>query len=397
MTSRLVLTILAIVATASVPLAAATDNAHNLLSNGDFEKGLAGWSQCGAVAATISHHVSHAGASSARMGSTSVHAPEIRGDALVCRKVALPDRATLSYWARGFSSESSAARSWQEAGIIDGTGAKARFFKSAETFGWRPNVVDLSPYAGQTVTLFFGVHGNGSSAHATFLYVDDVVLAAAQPVSAPSESPEVTAPPTTGPSPAPGPSSIATASPPASCANHGCGVERWHVKTLSDPQAGQVSLAPQDAAISQLRAMAYPGGNPKTLLQDDHRYPLAELQMYRITAVLTAYKAEADQDIHLALTDANDSSVTMIAEIPNPDCSGVCSSQFHDAIASVRSKFEHCVGPAGSTYTSPSGRTLIEVTGVGFFDKVHGQRGVAPNGIELHPVLGLRFPQTGCN
>jgi hypothetical protein len=27
--------------------------------------------------------------------------------------------------------------------------------------------------------------------------------------------------------------------------------------------------------------------------------------------------------------------------------------------------------------------------GVGFFDSVHGQPGVAPNGIELHPVLGF--------
>ena len=35
---------------------------------------------------------------------------------------------------------------------------------------------------------------------------------------------------------------------------------------------------------------------------------------------------------------------------------------------------------------------LIRVTGVGFFDYLHGQRGVAPNGIELHPVLDVEFP-----
>jgi len=27
------------------------------------------------------------------------------------------------------------------------------------------------------------------------------------------------------------------------------------------------------------------------------------------------------------------------------------------------------------------------VTGVLFFDKLHGQLGVAPNGVELHPVI----------
>jgi hypothetical protein len=33
----------------------------------------------------------------------------------------------------------------------------------------------------------------------------------------------------------------------------------------------------------------------------------------------------------------------------------------------------------------------VRVTGVGFFDKIHGQTGAAPNGIELHPVLGIEF------
>jgi len=31
------------------------------------------------------------------------------------------------------------------------------------------------------------------------------------------------------------------------------------------------------------------------------------------------------------------------------------------------------------------------MTGVGFFDFVHGQTGVAPNGIELHPILDITF------
>jgi hypothetical protein len=31
------------------------------------------------------------------------------------------------------------------------------------------------------------------------------------------------------------------------------------------------------------------------------------------------------------------------------------------------------------------------LTGVGFFDFIHGQTGVAPNGFELHPVLSICF------
>jgi hypothetical protein len=33
----------------------------------------------------------------------------------------------------------------------------------------------------------------------------------------------------------------------------------------------------------------------------------------------------------------------------------------------------------------------VTVTGLGFFDFAHGQRGVAPNAIELHPVIGIVF------
>jgi hypothetical protein len=36
---------------------------------------------------------------------------------------------------------------------------------------------------------------------------------------------------------------------------------------------------------------------------------------------------------------------------------------------------------------------MVEVTGIGFFDRVHGETGQAPNGIELHPVLDLRSAQ----
>jgi hypothetical protein len=34
----------------------------------------------------------------------------------------------------------------------------------------------------------------------------------------------------------------------------------------------------------------------------------------------------------------------------------------------------------------------VRITGVGFFDYIHGQHGVAPNGVELHPVLNVVSP-----
>ena len=41
---------------------------------------------------------------------------------------------------------------------------------------------------------------------------------------------------------------------------------------------------------------------------------------------------------------------------------------------------------------NPEDRPIrVEVTGIGFFDRNHGQVGAAPNFVELHPVLALRF------
>ena len=51
-----------------------------------------------------------------------------------------------------------------------------------------------------------------------------------------------------------------------------------------------------------------------------------------------------------------------------------------------------CGGEAGSSPVTLTGTATI--TGVGFFDVIHGQTGVAPNGIELHPAL--TFASTNC-
>ena len=37
----------------------------------------------------------------------------------------------------------------------------------------------------------------------------------------------------------------------------------------------------------------------------------------------------------------------------------------------------------------------VRIHGVGFFDRLLGQTGVALNGIELHPVLNIQFNPTG--
>ena len=65
-----------------------------------------------------------------------------------------------------------------------------------------------------------------------------------------------------------------------------------------------------------------------------------------------------------------------------------CFASKKSKMASARSSLiAACGQPSSSHFTDLTGKATI--TGVGFFDIPHGQTGVAPNAIELHPVLKL--------
>ena len=79
----------------------------------------------------------------------------------------------------------------------------------------------------------------------------------------------------------------------------------------------------------------------------------------------------------------------MIAEIPDPACGGSCASGFSSVYATARQTLFDRVNATGGQRAP-----VIWVTGVGFFDYPHRQRGLAPNAIELHPVLRIEWPDT---
>ncbi len=159
-----------------------------------------------------------------------------------------------------------------------------------------------------------------------------------------------------------------------------CGVERWSVKTGTDPDAGQVSLSPVQTTIAQMDSLQAPTSPPNT-----NRVAPTELTDFTIHATLTGFKVEADHDYHLVISDGGR---TMIVEIPDPGCVG-SGSPFRPQISEARAQFDsHYV--AAPSFQSVS--VSVIVTGIGFFDRLHGQTGVAPNGIELHPVLAIDFP-----
>jgi len=160
-----------------------------------------------------------------------------------------------------------------------------------------------------------------------------------------------------------------------------CGTERWPVKVGDDPDAVRADLKRDvPATIADLIAIPVPASRP-----EDGRAGQTEDSLFVIEATLTSYKLEADGDYHLVLRDQ--AGHTMIAEIPDPACVGE-ASPFRDGIRNARAEFDARLH-AGDRFRSVN--LEVWVMGVGFFDFDHHQRGVAPNAIELHPVLDIRF------
>ncbi len=165
-----------------------------------------------------------------------------------------------------------------------------------------------------------------------------------------------------------------------------CGVERWNVKTGTDSGASSVNTTPQSTTIASLDALPVPSG----LGQNAGRLQPSEFQTFKLTNVtLSQYKLESDSDYHLVLTDGAN---TMIVEIPDPLCVG-SGSPFTTQIRAARAAFDARFNATTSFQTA---NIAVTVTGVGFFDLLHGQTGVAPNGFELHALLSICFG-TNCS
>jgi hypothetical protein len=178
------------------------------------------------------------------------------------------------------------------------------------------------------------------------------------------------------------PASAAPAAVPGIHAATSCGIWRWPVKTGSDADRRKVNQTVVDTTISYLRARTAPSSFAGF---QDRRFRGAERHTYRLRARLTQFRLEDDGDIHLVLQ--NSSGKDMIAEIPRPGCVAR-SSLWRSAIRAVRSRFtDHY--PVSTSWHHLNRR--ISIVGIGFFDEIHNVTGQAPNGIELHPVTGIRF------
>src|SRR6266404_6494508 len=160
-----------------------------------------------------------------------------------------------------------------------------------------------------------------------------------------------------------------------------CSGERWSVKTGTDPDATLVNLGSTTATtIASLTSIATPATLP-----DNSRIQPTETTTWVLSATLVSYARSFDADYHMVFQDS--AGRTMIAEIPDPNCIGP-GSVFAAGIAHARAQFD---AKFTATEDFQTVNVPVQITGVGFFDYQEGQEGIAPNAIELHPIIDIVF------
>jgi hypothetical protein len=209
------------------------------------------------------------------------------------------------------------------------------------------------------------------------------------------------------------------------------GVERWPVKTGTDADVAKVgvnkvngeNLGPGivDTSVEEMLTLPRAANMPpvhsaftKNSFYQNRRAAPTETTVWRLTAVITEAELEQDGDYHLVLRGV--SGHTMIGEIPNPDPAYVGNAVWRADIKKARDAMDKKLGGplaaidfnaadmAPPTQEQPANAPREDETaamtkvgasatviGVGFFDSSHGQTGVAPTAIELHPIFSIVF------
>jgi hypothetical protein len=193
----------------------------------------------------------------------------------------------------------------------------------------------------------------------------------------------------------------APSSEQAARTHHCGGEERWAVKTLSDPAADtSVNYTPRKTSVRTLRAKVPPIkptlGPPRMAPVETRTWRLEGVALVeaRHVAKKKANGKFEDMDIHVVIKDGK--GRTMIVEFPDPDCRGAAQSKKRERMREAREAFVEACGSVPKSSFAEFEESWADIEGVGFFDEIHGQRGVAEtNGIELHPVL--RFKALSCS
>ncbi|HEY3873874.1 MAG TPA: hypothetical protein VGM92_00225 [Candidatus Kapabacteria bacterium] len=158
-----------------------------------------------------------------------------------------------------------------------------------------------------------------------------------------------------------------------------CGVERWHVKILTDPAVSTINWTPLATTIAEQNTF------PIVSISEDTDRLAFEEQVVTIKGTITAFKKEDDSDVHLILVD--DSGNSIIAEIPGTGCAEVAASAHAPQFNAAAQWIEQNLGKPSTDFKNV--RKSVTITGVLFQDFNHGQDGHAKNYREIHPVTKI--------
>lgn len=189
------------------------------------------------------------------------------------------------------------------------------------------------------------------------------------------------------------------------------GEERWAVKDGSDASAGQVDFGTIASKtlleLVKLKQPKLPGDNTTRILPQ-------ETTVVRVQARLIQWKLEDDADYHLVLTDdtknftpagGKPTGHSIIGEIPDPNCVAGSHDDFGTqspflqitgaspmGIDTARQQMDDEFPNADLTGGwNDAGGARVELVGVTFYDRAHGQVSRAPNNLEIHPIVAIKF------
>ncbi|HKV26063.1 MAG TPA: hypothetical protein VJN93_15825 [Candidatus Acidoferrum sp.] len=189
------------------------------------------------------------------------------------------------------------------------------------------------------------------------------------------------------------------------------GEERWAVKDGTDASADQVKFS---NVVNETLAALIQRKEPKLPADNTTRIVPQETSVVQLQARLIQWKLEADSDYHLVLTDdtlqftpagGKPTGHSLIGEIPDPNCLSGSHDDFGTqspfvqiagnppmGIATARQQLNEAFPNADLTGGwNDAGGARVEIIGVTFYDPPHGQVSRAPNNLELHPIVSIKF------
>ena len=161
-----------------------------------------------------------------------------------------------------------------------------------------------------------------------------------------------------------------------------CGGNLWRLKNFSDPLRRLVRVSPRSTTLAAIASRRTPFPTPT------RRATPFQRQTWEVVAQIVNYRLE-DGELRMILFD-HDAYIN--AAIPTPACLTSTTRSRGQIGGAYRQFITQCAKPTQEW--QPLG-AVAYIRGIGFWSQRRAAHGQAPNGAELHPVVGFRIV-AGC-